>query len=93
MQTITNIKVERLSELPNIGTVLEKQLEAVGITSYEKLCAVGARQAWLQIQAIDESACIHRLLALEGAIEGVRKNLLSDQTKEELKEFYQWNKK
>ncbi len=42
---------------------------------------------------IDESACINRLMALEGAIEGVKKTMLSDEVKADLKEFYQWNKK
>ena len=33
------------------------------------------------------------LMALEGAIEGVKKTMLSDEVKSDLKEFYQWNKK
>ena len=52
----------------------------------------GAEQAWLKIQEIDESACIHRLLALEGAIRGIKKNLLPTDVKEELKEFYNKHK-
>ena len=36
----------------------------------------GAKAAWLKIQEIDESACIHRLMALEGAIRGVKKTML-----------------
>ena len=82
-----------LSELPNIGKEVERQLNEVGICTYEELKNVGAKQAWLKIQEIDESACIHRLLALEGAIQNVRKTLLSDETKADLKEFYQWHKK
>lgn len=54
---------------------------------------VGAKAAWLKIQEIDESACIHRLLALEGAIEGVKKTMLSDEVKADLKAFYQSHKK
>jgi len=54
---------------------------------------VGAKAAWLKIQEIDESACINRLMVLEGAIEGVKKTMLSDEVKADLKEFYQWNKK
>ncbi len=82
-----------LSKLPNIGKVVEEQLNQVGIFTEEELKSVGAKQAWLKIQQIDESACIHRLLALEGAIQGVKKTQLSDDKKAELKEFYQWNKK
>lgn len=82
-----------LSKLPNIGKVVEEQLNQVGITTYEQLKEMGTKQAWLKIQEIDESACIHRLLALEGAIQMVKKSELPDETKADLKEFYQWHKK
>ena len=81
-----------LSKLPNIGKSVEEQLNQVGITSLEELKAVGAKNAWLKIQEIDESACIHRLMALEGAICGVRKTMLLDEVKADLKEFYQGHK-
>ena len=45
----------------------------VGINSADELKKTGAKAAWLKIQEIDESACIHRLMALEGAIRGVKK--------------------
>ncbi|MGN1171130.1 MAG: TfoX/Sxy family DNA transformation protein, partial [Lachnospiraceae bacterium] len=61
-----------LSKLPNIGKTVEEQLLQVGIRSADDLKKVGAKAAWLKIQAIDESACIHRLMALEGAIQGVK---------------------
>ncbi len=82
-----------LAKLPNIGKEVERQLNQVGIETYEELKSIGAEQAWLKIQEIDESACIHRLLALEGAICGVKKTLLPEERKAELKEFYQWHKK
>ncbi|MGF0018519.1 TfoX/Sxy family DNA transformation protein [Sporofaciens sp. SGI.106] len=42
---------------------------------------------------MDESACINRLMELEGAIEGIKKTILPDEVKADLKEFYQRNKK
>lgn len=80
--------MSNLSKLNNIGKVLEGQLNEVGITTYEELEAVGSKEAWLRIKAIDPSACIHRLYALEGAIEGIKKSYLSQEKKDELKEFY-----
>ncbi len=77
-----------LTKLPNIGKELKRQLHEVGINTVEELTATGAEQAWLKIRAMDESACIHRLLALEGAIQGVKKTELSPERKAELKEFY-----
>ena len=82
-----------LSKLPNIGEKVEEQLIQVGINSIEGLKEVGAKTAWFQIQEMDESACIPRLMALEGAIEGVKKTMLSDEVKADLKEFYQKHKK
>ena len=82
-----------LSDLPNIGKVVEAQLMQVGIHSAEELKRIGAREAWLRIQKIDASACIHRLMALEGAIEGVKKSMLDDGVKAELKAFYQNHRK
>ena len=82
-----------LSKLPNIGKKVEEQLIQAGINSFEELKEVGAKTAWLKIQEMDESACIHRLMALEGAIEVVKKTMLSDEVKADLKEFYQKHKK
>ena len=82
-----------LAKLPNIGKTVEEQLLQGGISSADELKKIGSKAAWLKIQAIDESACIHRLMALEGAIQGVKKTMLSDEVKADLKEFYQWHKK
>lgn len=46
----------KLSNLPNIGKVLESQLLEINIKTYGDLRNIGAKQAWLDIQAIDESA-------------------------------------
>lgn len=81
-----------LSELPNIGAELEKQLCDAGITTAEELRRVGSRQAWLRILQRDPSACIMRLSALEGAIQGIRWHYLDSKTKESLKEFYHRHK-
>ena len=72
---------------------VEEQLIQVGINTPDELRAVGAKTAWLKIQEIDESACINRLMALEGAIQGIKKTILDEEVKADLKEFYQWKKK
>ncbi|WP_026884530.1 TfoX/Sxy family protein [Clostridium akagii] len=81
-----------LSKLPNIGKEVERQLNEVGIFTCYELKNIGAEQAWLKIQEIDSSACIHRLLALEGAIHAVKKTELPQERKAELKDFYNWHK-
>lgn len=45
-----------------------------------------------RIKAIDDSACIHRLYALEGAVQGIRKGDLSADKKAELEAFYNAHK-
>lgn len=82
-----------LSKLLNIGKVVEEQLNEVGIHTYAELKATGSKQAWLKIQSIDESACINRLLGIEGAIRGIKKSELPEAVKEDLREFYRAYKK
>lgn len=81
-----------LTSLPNIAEKLEAQLADVGITTIAQLKETGSREAWLRILSRDPSACIMRLSALEGAIQGVRWHNLSDEKKKELKEFYDIHK-
>lgn len=81
-----------LSKLPNIGKVLEKQLNDVGIDTADDLINIGSKEAWLKIKKIDESACLNRLMALEGAIQNIRWHNLSDDDKKNLKDFYNLQK-
>lgn len=82
-----------LSNLPNIGKIVEEQLNTVGITTEEELKKIGSKGAWLKIKGIDDSACINRLYGLQGAIEGIKKSGLSKETKMDLKTFYEEHKK
>ena len=81
-----------LSKLPNIGAVVEEQLHQAGIMTEKQLKEIGSAQAWLKIQEMDSSACIHRLYSLEGAIQGVPKNQLAPEVKAELKACYNAHK-
>ena len=81
-----------LTKLPNIAEKLESQLADIGITTVDELKKVGSHEAWLRILARDPSACIMRLSALEGAIQGIRWHDLDDETKASLKEFYHQHK-
>lgn len=81
-----------LSKLPNIGKVVEKQLNDVGINTVDELIDIGSKEAWLKIKEVDESACLNRLMALEGAIQNIRWHNLSEEDKENLKDFYNLQK-
>ena len=82
-----------LQKLPNIAAKLEAQLTDVCVASVDALKTTGSREAWLRIAAIDPSACYMRLCALEGAIQGVRWHHLNEETKKNLKQFYNQNKR
>ncbi len=84
--------MSELSKLPNIGVILEKQLCTIGVDTPEQLTRLGSQEAWLRIQAIDPSACLNRLCALEGAIQGVRWHHLAPAVRQELKAFYNAHK-
>ena len=81
-----------MSKLPNIGKTVEEKFAQAGIVTADELRKNGAKAAWLKIRQVDPSTCIHRLLALEGAIEGVQKSLLPGAVKADLKAFYQQHK-
>lgn len=77
--------MSELTKLPNIATKPDSQLADAGITTVDELKKVGSREAWLRILANDPSACLMRLSALEGAIQGIRWHYLDDETKASLK--------
>jgi len=77
-----------LENLPNIGHTLADLLREAGINSPEDLYKTGAIQAFLRIKAVDSEACLSKLCALEGAVEGIRWHNLSLDKKAELKHFF-----
>ena len=79
--------MSELKSLPNIGKELEKLLRQVEISNAEELKQVGSENAFIRIKTIDPSACISKLCALEGAVQGIRWHNLSNERKQELKEF------
>lgn len=78
-----------LTALPNIGPVLAGELHRAGVDSPEALRTLGAEETWLRIRLqVDGKACLHKLQALAGAVEGVPKKELSPERKAQLKEFF-----
>ena len=61
----------RLSELPNIGPKLESLLVEHGISTPEDLRTLGAVETCRRLRFQGED-CVNKLLALEGAIRGIR---------------------
>ena len=74
--------------MPNIGKVLEINLNNVGITTKNELIAFGSKQVFTLIKTKDPTACVNKLMAIEGAIQGIRWHNLSGEVKAEMKKFY-----
>ena len=61
--------------------------------SSEELLKTGSKQAFLKLKAQYPQVCLVHLYALEGAIQNIEFNCLSDNTKKDLKEFSDFLKK
>lgn len=79
----------RLSDMPNIGLIVEQKLIAAGIETPEMLISMGSRSAFLRLRSMDPTACLSMLNGLEGAVQGIRWHHLPDRDRQELKRFFQ----
>lgn len=62
-----------LEKAPNIGPVLAAELRSAGIDSLDELQKLGSFKAWDRIRKVNvDRDCASSLLALEGAVRGVR---------------------
>ena len=62
-----------LENLPNVGPKLAQDLRAAGVETAAQLRRLGARGAWVKVRDVNpERDCASSLLALEGAVRGVR---------------------
>lgn len=78
----------KLSNLPNIGKVVEAKLKEVGINYAEELIALGSKEDFTRLRIIDSGACFSMLCGLEGAVQGIRWHNLSKKDKNELEVFF-----
>lgn len=79
--------MRQLTSMMNIGREMAGKLTSVGIDSPEKLTAVGSKQAFLKLKEKYPKVCLVHLYALEGAVQNLEFNRLSEEKKQELKEF------
>lgn len=67
------IATNDLESLPNLGPVLARELRAAGVGTVAQLRKIGARAAWAKVKDVNpERDCASSLLALEGAVRGMR---------------------
>lgn len=80
--------MKKLSQMPNIGITLEKLLVSAGVETPEALLMLGSKSAFIKIKQIDPAACLNKLYALEGAVQGRRWHCLSKDVKQDLTCFF-----
>lgn len=76
-----------LTSMRNIGKEMEKKLKSVGISSAEELIQIGSKEAFFRLKMGFFNVCLVHLYTLQGAIDGVDYNGLSDEMKQDLKCF------
>ncbi len=79
--------------MKNIGKEISKKLTAVGIDTPNKLTEMGAKKAFLKLKERYPGICLVHLYTLEGAIQNIELNNLTEDKKKELKEFNDFLKK
>lgn len=82
-----------LQSLPNIGIEVARQLHEAGIDTEQQLREAGTETAFLRIKTIHPEACLCKLMAIDGAVKGIRWHLLPPERKVYLKEFFDQFKK
>ncbi len=85
--------MSELTSMINIGKEMAKKLTSVGIESSEDLIKAGAKEAFLKLKQKYPNVCLVHLYTLEGAINNIEFNSLSEDKKNELKEFSDFLKK
>lgn len=85
--------MSELSSLKNIGKEMERKLNEVGIKSIDDLRRIGSKAAFVRLRESFPNVCLVHLQSLEGAIEDVMLQDLSEEIKTDLKEFSDYLKK
>lgn len=81
------MSVAEMTSAPNIGPRLAAGLHSVGVDTMDQLCNEGAIATWERLRHVDAFDCVHSLLALEGAIRGIRWHQLPPRVRTELADY------
>lgn len=76
-----------LASMRNIGKEIERKLKSVGINSAEELSELGGKEAFSRLKMQYPNVCLVTLYAIQGAVDDVEYNQLSDEVKRDLKSF------
>lgn len=80
--------MDNFTSLPNIGSKLDELIKQAGINNISEFKSLGCENVFIRLQAIDKDVCMHKLYAIEGAIQGIHKKDITKERKEELRHFF-----
>ena len=80
--------MHKLDSMLNIGKEMKIKLFSIGIRSSEDLIQLGSKQVFAQLKDRYPNVCLVHLYAIQGAIDNIKFDKLSDETKLDLKQFY-----
>lgn len=67
--------------------MIEKKLKSIDIGSAEELTQIGSKEAFFHLKMIYSNLCLVHFYILQGAIDNIPYNQLSDEVKRDLKSF------
>lgn len=76
-----------LTTMKNIGKEIERKLKSVGICTAEDLMKLGSKEAFFRLKIEYSKVCLVHLYTLQGAIDDIDYNKLTEKTKQDLKNF------
>lgn len=76
-----------LISMRNIGKEMERKLKSIGVCSSGELKRMGSKEAFLRLKMRYPSICAVYIYTLQGAIDDIDYNRLSEETKQDLKQF------
>ncbi len=85
--------MSELTSLKNIGAEMARKLQSVDINSAEDLKAAGSKEAFFRLKTRYPNICLVFLYVLQGAIDNVDYNQLTEDTKADSIEFNKQFKK
>lgn len=79
--------MQELDSMMNIGKEMKMKLFSIGIRSPKDLIRLGSKKVFAQLKEQYPNVCLVHLYVIQGAIDNVEYNQLSDETKLDLKRF------
>ena len=76
-----------LTSMRNIGKEMENKLKSIDVHTAEDLTNLGAKDAFLRLKLHHPNICLVHLYVLQGAIDDIDYNHLTEDVKADLKNF------